>query len=69
MALPCDSPYLNRLTIEAFEPEETVSENPSAAPVHRNPVGAVRGLAYGIAFQAGAAALGFIMWEILRHLL
>ena len=68
MALPCDSPYLNRLTIEAFEPEETVRENPSA-PIHGNPLGAVRGLAYGIAFQAGAAALGFIMWEILRHLL
>lgn len=68
MALPCDSPFLNRLTIEAFEPEETDPENPSA-PAHRNPVGAFRGLAYGIAFQAGAAALGFIMWEILRHLL
>lgn len=68
MALPCDSPYLNRLTIEAFEPEETVPESPSTA-VHRNPLGAVRGLAYGIALQAGAAALGFIMWEILRHLL
>lgn len=68
MALSCDSPFLNRLTIEAFEPEESAPENLSA-PVTRNPVGAVRGLAYGIAFQAGAAALGFIMWEILRHLL
>ena len=68
MALPCDSPFLNRLTIEAFEPEEPAPEDRSA-PIDRNPVGAFRGLAYGIAFQAGAAALGFIMWEILRHLL
>lgn len=68
MALPCDSPFLNRLTIQAYEPETSVQEHTSV-PVRGNPVGAFRGLAYGIAFQAGAAALGFIMWEILRYLL
>ena len=66
MGLPCDSPFLNRLGIEICEPEESAPESPS---VNRNPVGAFRGLAYGIAFQAGAVVLGFIFWEILRHLL
>lgn len=68
MELPCDSPYLNRLTIEAIEPEEPTPES-AQAPVRSSSVGAFRGLAYGLMFQAGAAALGFIMWEILRHLL
>lgn len=66
MALPCDSPYLNRLAIQAFESEESPAQH---APVHGNPIGAFRGVVYGIAFQAGAAALGFIMWAILRLLL
>lgn len=68
MDLTCDSPFLNRLGIEICEPEETLPEN-AAAPVTRNPIGAFRGRAYGLAFQAGAAVLGFILWEILRHLL
>lgn len=68
MALPCDSPFLNRLAIEAFEPEDPAPQN-TDLPDGSNPISAFRGVAYGIAFQAGAAALGFVMWVILRLLL
>ena len=68
MHLPCDSPFLNRLAIGAFESDESPATNKEVS-TGENSVGAFRGLAYGIAFQAGAAALGFILWEILRRLI
>lgn len=68
MDLPCDSPFLNRLAIDAFESDDSPAANEDVL-ASENRIGAFRGLAYGIAFQAGAAALGFVLWEILRRLI
>jgi len=67
MVVRSDSAFISELTIHPFEPGRD-GGGAAAAPVRDNPVAVFRGLAFGIAFQGLAAAVGYGLWHLLRPL-
>jgi len=67
MVVRSDSAFISELTIHPFEPGRD-GGGAAAAPVRDNPVAVFRGIAFGIAFQGLAAAVGYGLWHLLRPL-
>lgn len=66
MVVRSDSVFISELTIHPVA--EVGGAGAAAAPVRDNPVTIFRGLAFGVAFQVVAAALGYGLWHLLRPL-
>lgn len=67
MVVRSGSVFISELAIHPVEPQME-GAGAAAAPVRDNPVTIFRGLAFGVAFQVLAAAVGYGLWHLLRPL-